>query len=396
MEEKKKPNLKLIIIIASIIAVLIVAAVIELLSFGKKGDNYPLVSSNQGDYETKNLSSGTYYEMLTENTWKGEYHKDEFNTETKIDNTIKIISYKKYLNYIDNLNSMIDDKIEPYYTDKKCNYIILSYSNDCSYCNMDIIDCFKENNKVLIYGDETFSGEKATKNAYFITIPTNLPIWTKIEYRECSTTDEINNKQDIYINKQYRDLTEWPGGIEYKPIIYLYPTEDTEVSVKLLNSKLITHSYPKYTDGWKVLAHPNGDLLDLDTNKYLYSLYYESVNKIHFKVEDEGFVIKGEDTISFLEEKLAMLGLTERESEEFIVYWLPKLEENKYNYIRFATMDEINKNMPLEITPSPDTTIRVLMIFKGLESPIKVREQKLETPNRTGFVAVEWGGTELD
>ena len=34
-----------------------------------------------------------------------------------------------------------------------------------------------------------------------------------------------------------------------------------------------------------------------------------------------------------LEEKLAILGLTERESEEFIVYWLPKLEKNKYNYI---------------------------------------------------------------
>ena len=35
------------------------------------------------------------------------------------------------------------------------------------------------------------------------------------------------------------------------------------------------------------------------------------------------------------------------------------------------------------------------MTFKGLESPIDVQEQKLKTPNRTGFVAVEWGGTEI-
>ena len=89
------------------------------------------------------------------------------------------------------------------------------------------------------------------------------------------------------------------------------------------------------------------------------------------------------------------MGLTERESEEFIVYWLPKLEKNKYNYIRFATMDEINKNMPLEINPSPDSVIRVLMTFKKLENPIDVQEQKVQTPNRTGFVAVEWGGTEI-
>lgn len=79
--------------------------------------------------------------------------------------------------------------------------------------------------------------------------------------------------------------------------------------------------------------------------------------------------------------------------EEFIIYWLPKLESNNYNYIRFATLNEINTNMPLEINPNPNTIIRVLMIFKGLEKPINVEEQKLNTHERKGFVAVEWGGT---
>ena len=48
--------------------------------------------------------------------------------------------------------------------------------------------------------------------------------------------------------------------------------------------------------------------------------------------------------------------------------------------------------MPLTIKPEPDTTIRVLMEYKGLENSIKVEEQSLE---RKGFVAVEWGGTEI-
>lgn len=182
---------------------------------------------------------------------------------------------------------------------------------------------------------------------------------------------------------------------DMKPIIYLYPTTKTEVTVTLEKSQNITTSYPKYTNAWKVLAEPNGNLTDLLTNRKLYALYYENQNSVGFKVEKDGFVVKGENVAEFLEEKLAILGLTETEAEEFIVYWLPKLEANNYNYIRFATLEEINENMPLEIQPTPDTIIRVLMAFKGLKKPIEVKEQDLVTPARTGFVAVEWGGTEI-
>ena len=76
------------------------------------------------------------------------------------------------------------------------------------------------------------------------------------------------------------------------------------------------------------------------------------------------------------------MGLNERETEEFIIYWLPKLESNKYNYIRFDTSDEINENIPFEINPNPDTIIRILMTYKGLEKPIETYEQKLESPER--------------
>ena len=36
------------------------------------------------------------------------------------------------------------------------------------------------------------------------------------------------------------------------------------------------------------------------------------------------------------------------------------------------------------------------MTFKGLDEPIEVEEQKLEKVERIGFVAVEWGGAELN
>ena len=194
-------------------------------------------------------------------------------------------------------------------------------------------------------------------------------------------------------DKNYLDNTP-PNISPKKPIIYLYPQAETEVTVKVGNPQNLTHTYPKYKNEWKVLAKPNGDLKDIKTGRNLYALYWEGINTVEPNMT-EGFIVKGEDTIKFLEEKLEVLGLNEREAEEFIVYWLPKLESNKYNFIRFQTEEEINNNMPLEITPKPDTVIRIVMEFKRLEEPIQIQEQKLITPQRTGFTVVEWGGTEI-
>lgn len=185
------------------------------------------------------------------------------------------------------------------------------------------------------------------------------------------------------------------GGIYVdKPIIYLYPEAETEVEVKLGAPEKLAVSYPQYMGGWKVLAEPSGKLTDLKTGRELYSLYWEGKDG-NYEMTDEGFVVKRADAIEFLEEKLALLGLNEREAEEFIVYWLPKMQENEYNYVRFASAEEIEKYMPLEVTPQPETVIRVLMVLRKLDGPIEVAEQKLEAmPARSGFTVVEWGGSQ--
>lgn len=182
--------------------------------------------------------------------------------------------------------------------------------------------------------------------------------------------------------------------IDKKPVIYLYPEKTMDITVKLGKPDNITVSYPTYNSGWNVTANPDGTLVDKSSGRKLYSLYYEGIHSEEFNMED-GFVVKGQDASKFLEEKLAILGLNEYEAEEFIVYWLPILEANEYNYIRFASIDEINKNMPLEISEEPDSIIRVLMQYKALDKEIEVKEQKLVTPERTGFVLVEWGGVEI-
>ena len=108
----------------------------------------------------------------------------------------------------------------------------------------------------------------------------------------------------------------------------------------------------------------------------------------------EGFCVKGEDTAAFLEDALEKLGLNRKEANEFIVYWLPLMEQNPYNIISFQT-DAYTNAAPLEITPAPDTLIRVFMAWQASDIPVTPEAQELSAPARTGFTVVEWGGTEI-
>lgn len=179
--------------------------------------------------------------------------------------------------------------------------------------------------------------------------------------------------------------------VAYKPILYFYPTKETKINVTLGNPDYLTTTYPRYNNGWNVTAYPDGTLKDKNGRSY-YSLFWEGDNH-PAKVHDEGFVVKGNEVLPFLESKLKALGLNDKEANEFIIYWLPKLEKNNYNYIYFETKEEINNYMPLNVNPTPDTIIRIQMDYKPLEEKINVKEQKINTPKRTGFTVVEWGGS---
>lgn len=100
------------------------------------------------------------------------------------------------------------------------------------------------------------------------------------------------------------------------------------------------------------------------------------------------------DTAAFLEGALEQLGLTRREANEFIVYWLPHMEQNPYNIISFQT-DAYTNAAELKVSPEPDTLIRVFMSWKKADSYIYLPEQGFSAVQRSGFTVVEWGGTEI-
>jgi len=189
-----------------------------------------------------------------------------------------------------------------------------------------------------------------------------------------------------------------------KPVLYLYPEAATDVSVGVADSSRITSSYPEYGDGWRVSAAPDGTLVDRKTGRSLYALYYEALLSENEAIGDEGFVVSHDDLIPFLEERLAALGLTEREAEEMIVYWLPKMQSHDFCYVRFSLTEEEQRENALQIEPAPDHLIRIRMVWQGLDTGEakevagRIREQRIEPVDRSaleGFVAVEWGGTEI-
>lgn len=182
-----------------------------------------------------------------------------------------------------------------------------------------------------------------------------------------------------------------------KPIIYLYPTLKTDITISLdFKGELLT-TFPKYDKNWTVTAYPDGRIFDKKTNRFYNSLFWDG-NKTfpneHYQYKT-GFVVVKNNLTDFLVEKLKYIGLNNIETNEFIQFWLPLLEKNETNFIHFyinSDYDIISKN---NVIPKPDTSIRIFMEFYSLDKMINISEQILPKTERKGFTLVEWGGCDV-
>ncbi|MBQ6624123.1 MAG: SH3 domain-containing protein [Mogibacterium sp.] len=187
-------------------------------------------------------------------------------------------------------------------------------------------------------------------------------------------------------------ISPFEGGKE-KPAIYLYPTKTMDVNVKVkLTDGRFTYTDPKGDGEWNVTASPNGKLIDKASGKSYDYIFWESDDNTEYDWS-EGYVIEGRDSERFLRRTLPKLGLNESESTEFIEYWLPRMEKHKYNLITFQT-DCYTDSAALEVSPKPDSVLRVFMVFKEIKAPIEIKEPVIKRFDRKGFTVVEWGGAE--
>lgn len=182
-----------------------------------------------------------------------------------------------------------------------------------------------------------------------------------------------------------------------KPVIYLYPEKPTFVDVSLKVPGKIIVSDPLYPEsGWKnVLAYPDGKLIY--QNKSYRELYYESqVDRAY--TPESGIVIPKAELKSKLTDLTTRLGLIKTEQNEFLEYWLPRLNELNSPYVLFSVLDPLEKERVdhVDIHPAPDTRIEFLAYFKPQTTPntdLQPLDIPQSPPQRNGFTAVEWGGT---
>jgi len=116
---------------------------------------------------------------------------------------------------------------------------------------------------------------------------------------------------------------------------------------------------------------------------------WKRYNEVDF---EEGFYVTKENAITFLEEKLSLIGLNDKERNEFIIYWLRILENNRQSLVYFELTEERENSNKLIIEPKSDSLLRVSIHIKKVEEFVDIKEQQLNTFERFGFVAVEWGG----
>ena len=178
-------------------------------------------------------------------------------------------------------------------------------------------------------------------------------------------------------------LTETDNRITYEKENIEKPNPETaKPNVQLTFNGTLTSTYPTLPpEGWTVTAQPDGTLTDEEGRSYRY-LFWEGVADVDWK-QDSGFLVKAEDAREFLEQSLTQLGLNELEQNDFITYWLPKLEKNGESFVTFAA-EQYTDNAILTVTPQPDSVLRVQMLIS-----------KVDDSNRAAFQKLPGGGTDL-
>jgi len=174
-------------------------------------------------------------------------------------------------------------------------------------------------------------------------------------------------------------------AIVYKPNIYLYPEVTTKIFVAVKPNGKITTSIPPYSNGWNVLAHPDGTIENTDG-----FLFYEAEVSIHHS--EKGWCIPMSGLEMFFENTLKKYGFNDREIKDFVDYWTQYLPISSFYAIYPVTGKSLEKICPLNIKPKPDNILRLWFVFSPLSEIKDLDAPKIRSFERTGYVAAEWGG----
>jgi hypothetical protein len=163
------------------------------------------------------------------------------------------------------------------------------------------------------------------------------------------------------------------------------------VKVVLDINGTFTETIPPYNSGWEVLATREGKIFTTDLKDSFDYLFWEAQMN-NLTIPDRGWVVAQENIRDWFNHNLSRFGLNEREQADFMEFWLDRLTDAGYYEIKLLDQSFWESDAKLTISPSPDTIIRVIFYFTPLDKYKIMEAPVIETPERKGFVALEWGG----
>ncbi len=182
--------------------------------------------------------------------------------------------------------------------------------------------------------------------------------------------------------------TDLPGPVIRKPNIYIYPTKETELTVKINfpNGGSLIESIPAYKDGWRIRVDSTG----LINNTYRY-LYYECTTPDLFQ-HKQGWIVPKDSLTGFFTENLKQSGFSRKEISDFLEYWIPVLHSAEYFAIYPQYKKDILPIVQLDFSIQPDNLLRLFYFIKECDKAFRIDPPPEMTGfSRTGFHVVEWG-----
>ncbi|KAJ1302339.1 hypothetical protein OPQ81_001154 [Rhizoctonia solani] len=271
----------------------------------------------------------------------------------------------------------------------------------------------------------------------------------KLEDEQMLNDYGIRNESIIYLTFKLR------GG---KPVIYLFPptnTTDIQVRLSLVNSWTFSDIYPSttitapivspetlgQTVTWTLDAQPDGMLRDHETGREIAYLFWEArtIPRLlssppstrpsslvggpsctfdpasPILLPSHSALLPLDRVTGYIDNVLLALGLHTEARTSFITYWLPDISKHAFIALRFLPQAEYEKAALLDVTPEPEATTRVSMLFRGVEeSQLELWFEAEEmaqndvamwrdvvgvdiakTRNKSLFRVLEWGGMEV-
>ena len=219
-------------------------------------------------------------------------------------------------------------------------------------------------------------------------------IWGGPGYQEV-VTDSIEFKAQTRSFAEVDMNTTSKEIMVFKPVLYFHSDRERDFDLNVVPNNEFTFTYPAIDKGWKGKIHTDGSLT-LNNRNYPY-LFWEAKQNYSFKPSTNGYHLKKDEYVMFLEKKCDELGFTDIERTDFITFWGMKMQNHDELFVQFIFDENCNQFAELNFAEKPDVVRRVYIMISPWSAYFSnyLKDLQFESMPKSSYSVLEWGGYEF-